>query len=95
MPLTSPTCGGRSVGIVRLRTKATEYIEFQKYTHATPEMSRLNNRLQLDSICIKQALKCIQMHHRMSKFGEPNIALHKMSNLNNVRTGTKCIKHSP
>jgi hypothetical protein len=23
--LTSPTCGGRSVGIVRLRTKATEF----------------------------------------------------------------------
>jgi hypothetical protein len=26
MALTSPTCGGRSVGIVRLRTKATEFV---------------------------------------------------------------------
>jgi hypothetical protein len=25
LALTSPTCGGRSVGIVRLRTKATEF----------------------------------------------------------------------
>jgi hypothetical protein len=26
LPLTSPTSGGRSVGIVRLRTKATEFV---------------------------------------------------------------------
>jgi hypothetical protein len=28
LALTSPTCGGRSVGIVRLRTKATEFSFF-------------------------------------------------------------------
>jgi hypothetical protein len=26
LALTSPTCGGRSVGIVRLRTKTTEFV---------------------------------------------------------------------
>jgi hypothetical protein len=29
---TSPTCGGRSVGIVRLRTKATEFVLFVCYS---------------------------------------------------------------
>jgi hypothetical protein len=28
LALTLPTCGGRSVGIVRLRTKATEFVLF-------------------------------------------------------------------
>jgi hypothetical protein len=28
LALTSPTCGGRSVGIVRLRTKTTEFVYF-------------------------------------------------------------------
>jgi hypothetical protein len=32
LALTSPTCGGRSVGIVRLRTKATEFVLFCLYT---------------------------------------------------------------
>jgi hypothetical protein len=28
LALTSPTCGGRSVGIIRLQTKATEFVLF-------------------------------------------------------------------
>jgi hypothetical protein len=52
-----------------------QYTEFQKHMRARPEMSRLNNGLQLDSVCIKETLKCIQTHQNMSKFGEPNTAL--------------------
>jgi len=37
LALTSPTGGGRSVGIVRLRTKATEYVLFTCFTVYTTE----------------------------------------------------------
>ena len=36
LALTSPTSGGRSVGVVRVRTKATEFsLVLDKYIHST------------------------------------------------------------
>jgi hypothetical protein len=37
LALTSPTGGGRSVGIVRSRTKATEFREFSLVFNKTPK----------------------------------------------------------
>jgi hypothetical protein len=39
MALTSPTSGGRSVGIVRLRTKTTEFLFMSDYTEPNDRMT--------------------------------------------------------
>jgi hypothetical protein len=46
LALTSPTSGGRSVGIVRSRTKAMEFSFYIKYSFRTLEMTNLIELLQ-------------------------------------------------
>jgi hypothetical protein len=44
LALTSPTSGGRSVGVVRLRTKATEFVSF---------MVKIRNKTLADGVCFE------------------------------------------
>ena len=51
LSLTSPTGGGRSVGIVRSRTKATEFFFFNFLLHLVPEMLGFGLMLGVVEVC--------------------------------------------
>jgi hypothetical protein len=73
--LTSPTSGGRSVGIVRSRTLATEFVVVCLYYVMKTNLGRLNGLSAEDNICIKTGQAAggsRELHTEAHNLGSPS-----------------------
>ena len=60
LALTSPTGGGRSVGIVRSRTKATEFITTERHNRSWKKTDGICLAVHFDQASIHQGLHKLQ-----------------------------------
>jgi hypothetical protein len=89
LALTSSTGGGRSVGMVRLRTKATEYYNITRISLEEHTQTRHSFFQDFVVVQMRSALFCDFTHRRIVFFTDVS----RQPNVSNIKGSIGCLEH--